>query len=344
MARGLGECATPLVSRHDLVMFDMDGVVKVGGRPVAGAAEHIAGVRTHGTQVAFVTNNASRTPEQVAQQLTSFGVAATSLDVVTSAQAAARLVVDQHGPGAPVWVLGGEGLRAAVHEAGLVATDEESRAVALLSGYGPDVLWRDILHAAVLVRGGLPYVASNTDSTIPTDVGVAPGHGALVRLISEFAGVQPQVAGKPAPPLLRETIARAGAGAPLMVGDRMDTDVLGAHAVGVPSLLVMTGVTTVRDLLAAPPRVRPTFVAADLRGLHESHPLPADEAPGDEVRLNGWTVHVEHGELLVGGDGAEGDWLRAMCTAAWAWLDTTGEPVGINGLVVPPGFVSTVGR
>lgn len=324
-------------------MFDMDGVVKVGDRAVTWAVEQVDAVRAAGASIAFVTNNASRSAARVAEQLRTFGIEASPSDVVTSAQAAAGHVRAEHGEGAPVVLLGAEGLHEAAREAGLVVTEDPSRAVALLSGYAPDARWSEIMRAAVLVRAGLPYVASNTDATIPTSFGVAPGHGTLVQLISEFAGVTPWVAGKPSPPLLLETIERTGGTTPLMVGDRLDTDIAGAHAVGCASLLVMTGVTTMQELVAASGALRPTYVAPDLRGLTEAHPVPSTHEAGRQV-LNGWTATVRDGELEVSGTGHEADWLRVCAAAAWRWLDETGDAVTLDSFRVPPGFVTRAGR
>ncbi len=153
--------------------------------------------------------------------------------MVTSAQAAARVLVEEHGSGARVLMLGGEGLRVALVEAGLEPVDDPEGAVAVASGYGPDVRWRDIMRVSTLVRDGLPYVASNADLTIPTPYGLAPGHGVLVRTITGFAGVDAIVAGKPEKPLMEETVLRVGGDRPLMVGDRLDTDIEGAHAIDV---------------------------------------------------------------------------------------------------------------
>jgi glycerol 3-phosphatase-2 len=247
----LEESATPVIEAHDLVMFDLDGVVYVGGEAIDGVADHIDRVRETGRHVAFVTNNASRTPAQVAEKLTGVGVAAEAADVVTSAQAAARVLVEAHGEGARILLLGGEGLRVALLEAGLEPTDDPVDVVAVASGYGPDVRWRDIMRVSTLVRDGLPYVASNADLTIPTPYGLAPGHGVLVRTITGFAGVEATVAGKPEKPLMEETVLRVGGDRPIMVGDRLDTDIEGAHAIAAPSLLVLTGVTWLEELAAA---------------------------------------------------------------------------------------------
>ncbi len=178
----LGASARPLVEAYDLAMFDLDGVVYIGDDAVPGAPAHLARARESGVHVAFITNNASRPPEAVAEKLVGLGIEASADDVVTSAQAAAHVLLERFGDGARVAVLGAAGLEVAVAEAGLVAVAvDDADAVALVSGYGPDVPWRDIMRAAVRVRDGLPWVASNTDLTLPTPDGTAPGHGVLVR-------------------------------------------------------------------------------------------------------------------------------------------------------------------
>ncbi|GAA4693161.1 HAD-IIA family hydrolase [Nocardioides nanhaiensis] len=309
----------PLCDRHDLVMLDLDGVVYVGGDAVPGAPEHLARVRGSGVRCAFVTNNASRPPAVVADHLTRLGVQAAPEDVVTSAQAAARLLHRRFAAGSPVAVLGAPALEEEVRSAGLepVGVDDDD-AVALVTGYGPEVLWREVMRAAVRVRDGLPWVASNTDGSIPTPYGTAPGHGVLVETIQRFAGRDPEVAGKPAPPLLEETIERAGATRPLMVGDRLDTDIAGGAAVGVPTLLVMTGVTGVAELVAAEPAERPTHLAADLGGLLEEHPRVVDGASG------GWRARVDGERLVVEGGGGADDWWRVVASAAWRHRDDGG--------------------
>lgn len=315
-------------------MFDLDGVVTVGGVAVVGAVENINAAADAGAHLAYVTNNASRPPERVAAMLAGFGLPATAKDVVTSAQAAAALAVRSYGAGARVALLGGDGLRTAAAEAGLVAEDDWDQAVVLLSGYGPDVSWHQIRDAARLVRNGLPYIASNTDGSMMTPQGVAPGHGVLVDMICRFAGREAVVAGKPSPPLLRETIARVGGNRPLMVGDRLDTDIEGAAAVGVDSLLVMTGVSDVAALLAAPPHARPSYVSGNLSGLNEAHAAPTTGADGS-ARLGGWRASVEGGELVLDGDGSLDDRLRVLASAAWAWRDRQGEVPGTSAVLGP---------
>lgn len=330
----LEESTGPIVEAHDLVMFDLDGVIYVGDAAIDGVADRIDRVRKSGPHVAFVTNNAARTPDQVAEKLSGMGVEASGHDVVTSAQAAARLLAETHGSGAKILVLGGEGLRAALVEAGLEPVDEPKGAKAVVSGYGPDVRWRDIMRVSTLVRDGLPYVASNTDMTIPTPYGLAPGHGVLVQTISGFAGVRPTVAGKPEKPLMEETVRRVGGERPLMVGDRLDTDIAGAHAIDVPSLLVLTGVSWLEDLAEAPSELRPSYISPTLEGLFGPHPVPTETEAGAE--LNGWTAAVVGGRLQVTGEGEDADWWRVVATACWRHLDATGDAADVSD-TTPPG-------
>ncbi len=341
--RVLGASEAPLVEAYDLAMLDLDGVVYIGGEAVPGAADHLARVREQGMRLAFVTNNASRPPDDVAAHLRKLGVDASTDDVVTSAQAAARLLRERYGDDARVALLGGPGLDAALRSEGLepVAVEDDG-AVAVVSGYGPEVLWRDIMRVAVRVKDGLPWVASNTDLTIPTPFGTAPGHGVLVGVLRAFAGVEPEVAGKPARPLLDETIRRVGGEHPLMVGDRLDTDIDGALNTGCDSLLVMTGVTGLAELVAAQTGHRPTYVAADLGGLLEAQ--GEVETDGEAARLGGWMAEVRDGSLVVEGQGSADDWWRAVAASAWAFLDATGGTADTGRLEPPNGSAGETGR
>ncbi|GAA4822251.1 HAD hydrolase-like protein [Nocardioides caeni] len=333
----------PLTDDHDLAMLDLDGVVYVGPAAVPGAAQNLSRARTLGLRLAFITNNASREASVVAQHLTELGIPAAADEVVTSAQAAARLLVDRWGQGAAVVCLGGPGLAAALGEAGLIPVAVDAEAVAVASGYGPDVRWAEITRVAIRIRDGLPWVASNTDATFPTPDGLAPGHGVLVTMLSSFTGVQPLVAGKPERPLLDETVRRTGGRRPLMVGDRLDTDIAGAHRAGMASLLVLTGVTGLPELVAARPDERPTYLAPDLAGLVEAHAAPVRATPGRAGSTagwaaGGWSARVDDGRLVLdptAPDAAVDDWWRAAAAAAWEHLDASGDVVDISDLDVP---------
>ena len=259
-----------LAQAYDVVLLDLDGVVYVGGHAVPHAVEVLQVVRDLGVRLGFITNNAARTPGQIAAHLTDLGVPARPDEVVTSAQAVAAMIARGLPEGTHVAVLGADGLRQALRERGLVPVAVDADAEAIVSGYGPDVAWHEIMRAATRIRSGLRWYAANTDGTIPTAYGEAPGHGAQVELLSRFTGVTPPVAGKPAKPLFVEARRRIPGDRVLMVGDRLDTDILGASSVGIDSLLVLTGVTSAADVGTGSELERPTYVADDLRGLLDS--------------------------------------------------------------------------
>lgn len=311
--------STALSEAYDTALLDLDGVVYAGGAAIAHAVDSLGAARDGGMHLAYVTNNALRTPAAVAEHLTELGVPAEPADVITSAQAVARLMADQLPSGARVLVVGGEGLRAALLERGLVPVESaDDDPVAVAQGYGgPDMTWGRFAEAAYAIARGVPWFASNTDLTIPSARGIAPGNGAAVEVVRIATGAEPQVAGKPLPPMHRETVLRTGAKRPLVVGDRLDTDIEGAFNGGVDSLLVLTGVTDARQLVAAEPRHRPTYVDADLRGLLTGQPEVTGTAGG--FGCGGWTAAVRGDELVLEGDGDVLDGLRALCGAAWSY-------------------------
>ncbi|MFD7304086.1 HAD hydrolase-like protein [Streptomyces pharetrae] len=306
-----------LSEAYDTALLDLDGVVYTGGNAIAYAVDSLATARDGGMHLAYVTNNALRTPDAVAAHLTELGIPAEASDVITSAQAVARLIAEQVPAGARVLVVGGEGLRVALRERGLVPVESaEDEPVAVVQGYGgPELPWGRFAEACYAIARGVPWFASNTDLTIPGARGIAPGNGAAVEVVRIATGAEPRVAGKPLPPMHRETILRTGAERPLVVGDRLDTDIEGAFNGGVDSLLVLTGVTDGAQLLAAEPRHRPTYVDADLRGLLTGQPEVVEA--GDGFRCGGWTATAGGERLELTADGAVLDGLRALCAAAW---------------------------
>ncbi|MFE2979175.1 HAD-IIA family hydrolase [Streptomyces sp. NPDC059258] len=316
---GPAESSTALSEAYDTALLDLDGVVYAGGEAIVHAVESLAAARAGGMHLAYVTNNALRTPDAVAEHLTELGVPAEPSDVITSAQAVARLVADQLPPGARVLAIGGEGLRVALRERGLEPVESaDDDPAAVVQGYGgPDMAWGRFAEASYAIRRGLPWFASNTDLTIPSARGIAPGNGAAVEVVRIATGAEPQVAGKPLPPMHRETVLRTGAKRPIVVGDRLDTDIEGAFNGGVDSLLVLTGVTDAAQLLAAPPEHRPTYVDRDLRGLLTGQPEVSPA--GDAYRCGGWTAAVRADALVLEGEGEPLDGLRALCAAAWAF-------------------------
>jgi glycerol 3-phosphatase-2 len=325
----LSACPGPLSEHYDAALLDLDGVVYLGGTPIPGAADALADAARRGMKRAYVTNNASRTPHAIAAQLTSMGVAATAADVVTSAQAAAHLLADRLPAGAAVLVVGGTGLRLAIRDRGLrPVTAAAERPAAVVQGYSHDISYGLLAEAALAIQAGALYVLSNADATLPTPLGPQPGNGSLAQVLIHATGSIPVVAGKPEPPLHAESVERVGAVRPLVVGDRLDTDIEGAVRGGADSLLVLTGVTTPADLLLAPPQRRPAYIAADLSGLNVAQP----EVTGHDraFRCGGWTAAAAGANaggdpwLTVAGAGHWVDGLRALCAAAW----TAGLPPG----------------
>ncbi len=255
-------------AQFDVLLLDLDGVVYAGSDAIPFAVESLTTVADAGVRLAYVTNNASRPPSAVVDHLTRLGLKPQAKDVVTSAQAGARLLHFELEPGSDVLVVGGEGLREAVREQGFnIVSDGVSGPAAVIMGFSPDVSWRELAQATYAVNSGALFVATNTDLTIPTADGIAPGNGTLVGIVAQVTDTQPLVAGKPELPLMRASVERTNARRPLVVGDRLDTDIAGAARAKLPSLLVLTGVSSIADLLAAAPGSRPDYLAADLRAL-----------------------------------------------------------------------------
>jgi glycerol-1-phosphatase len=308
---------TWLGAAYDVALLDLDGVVYIGGTPIPGAPEALRKAKQSGMRLGYVTNNASRTPAAVAALLTAMNVPAREEDVVTSAQAAARLLGDRLPANANVLVIGSIALRLAVRERGLnpVSTAAE-KPLAVVQGYGPGIGYGNLAEGGLAVGAGALFVGTNADSTLPGPRGIQPGNGSLLEVIAHATGIAPLIAGKPEPPLHRESVIRTQAKNPLVVGDRLDTDIEAAHRAGADSLLVLTGVSRPADVLLAPPRRRPTYVAETLDALLEKYPEVTAEDDG--FACGGWTAsRAETGELVLDGAGAGIDGLRALAAAAW---------------------------
>jgi HAD superfamily hydrolase (TIGR01450 family) len=316
-----------LVDAYDLIVFDLDGVIYLIDRPIPGAVQAVAQLHREGKPLAYATNNASRRSAQVAELLIGLGVPARPDEVLTSAAAAASELASRLPSRAPVLVVGADALRAEVDAAGLlpVANADEAPA-AVVQGYGPQVGWAELAEACLAVRAGALWVATNTDRTLPSPRGPLPGNGALVAALRTALDRDPDiVVGKPAPGLFATAARRAQASRPLVVGDRLDTDIEGADRAGMDSLLVLTGVTTATDLLAAPPGRRPTYVAGDLAGLFDVDGVVRvpDGADGRDSESGGWWVTLDGAGLRLSGEGSPLEALRALCAVAWS-----GRPVG----------------
>ncbi|MBC7724622.1 MAG: HAD-IIA family hydrolase [Burkholderiaceae bacterium] len=322
----------------DLLLADLDGVVYAGQNAIPFAIESINAAATTRT-VGYITNNASRTATSVAEHLTGLGLKVAPNDVVTSPQAAVRLLGDVVPAGATVLVIGGEGLTSEVVRAGFVPTDSaEQSPAAVIQGFHPSVGWTHLAEASFALHTGIPWIATNTDWTIPVGRGIAPGNGTLVSAVHTAVGRLPVVAGKPEVAIFTEATTRFGGTSALFLGDRLDTDILGANRAGIPSVLVLTGIDRAKQVISADPDSRPTYILDDLRQLHEPYPQTIEEADaagartftvGDAVvSLTGNVITIRaHGPRPV-------DLLRAGCAAVW------GSGRAIYGLEVPPALYS----
>lgn len=250
-----------MLGRYGGVALDLDGVVFRGDRAIPGVARAVQAVRDTGTGLAFLTNNATRTPAQVVDLLGGFGVAAARDEVATSSMALADLVQ----PGTRCLVIGMEGLRAALADRGCVAVCDPAQAEVVAVGLDRAFSYDDLRRGMRALRAGARFLATNTDRTFPAADGLEPGAGAIVAALAAASDRQPEVAGKPHPPLYRTAAARLGAGPLLMVGDRLDTDIAGAAALGWDTALVLTGVSTADEAAVADPA--PTLVADSLPAL-----------------------------------------------------------------------------
>ncbi|MGK2938216.1 MAG: HAD-IIA family hydrolase [Solirubrobacteraceae bacterium] len=301
----------------DLVLADLDGVVYRGPGAIEYAVESINTIPAS-TRVAYITNNASRTDVSVAEHLTGLGLDVEPGDVVTSPQAAVRLLAGLVPAGSTILVVGGDGLESEVRKAGFAVTrSAEDRPAAVVQGFAPEVGWAQLAEAAYALQGAgaeTPWVATNTDWTIPLARGTAPGNGTLVSAVHTAIGRLPVVAGKPEVAIFQEAMARFGAENALMIGDRLDTDILGANRAGIPSALVLTGIDQAKQVLAAVPQERPTYLLDDLRGLHEPYPETLQQ---DGLTIVGTAAVRREGQVLTVERGEGIDLLRAGAAAIW---------------------------
>ncbi len=329
---------TALVAAHDALLLDLDGTLFRGGTALPGAREALARAAERGVRLGYLTNNGSRSARQVAEHLSGLGFAAAVDEVVTSGQAAARALVQRLPARATVLVVGSADLAAEVRAAGLELTDRAEQADAVVQGHSPDTAWPRLAEACLAIRGGALWVACNIDPTLPTERGELPGNGSMVAALRTATGGEPVVAGKPEPWLFEEAVRRTGARRPLVVGDRLDTDIVGATAAGLPALLVLTGVSGAGEVLGATEPERPWYLGADLTVL--------DLSP--EVARVGirppWSVRRADSGLVLGAAGAESRpdpvaALRALCAVHWrsgggSFRVLADDPIAADALVV----------
>jgi 4-nitrophenyl phosphatase len=234
---------SPYLKDVDAVVCDLDGVVYRGGKPIEGSPEAIRTLRASGLRVLFCTNNALPMVGDFTTKLGGMGVPCSVDDIVTSSVVAAEVIARDH-PGATVLVVGGPGLREAVAKHGLSVVGS-GKADAVVAGLDPTFDYDAMTTAASAVRAGAPFYATNDDASYPAEDGLRPGAGAIVAAIEVASGAKPVVLGKPNRPMMEAVVRRLPEGARVaMVGDRPETDLGGAHAMGWRTILVLTGVTS----------------------------------------------------------------------------------------------------
>jgi len=312
-----------LLDGVDAVFADLDGVVYRGPHALPYAVESINAIDPS-IRVGYITNNASRTDISVAAHLNELGLRVDPADVVTSPQAAMLVLATLVPAGSTVLVVGGDGLSDEVSKAGFIVTrSAKDRPAAVVQGFSPEVGWVHLAEATYALSGydaqpDVHWVATNTDWTIPQERGIAPGNGTLVSAVHTAVGRLPIVAGKPESAIFEVAVRRFAATSALMIGDRLDTDTLGANRAGIPSVHVMTGIDQAKQLLAARVEERPTYILEDLRGLHQPYPATVVEnvdgatlttVGNATVRLAGNVITVDNGSGI--------DLLRAGCATIW---------------------------
>ncbi|MBN9612619.1 MAG: HAD-IIA family hydrolase, partial [Actinobacteria bacterium] len=319
----------------ELLLADLDGVVYRGAQGIPGAVEQLNRAATNGRRIGYVTNNASRTDVAVATQLRELGLSVEAHDVVTSPQAAVALLAQTVAPGSTVLVVGGDGLIDELEKAGFVPTrSADDDPAAVVQGFAPEVGWPQLAEAAFALaerpgRDPLPWIATNTDWTLPLERGLAPGNGTLVSAVHTAVQRLPVFAGKPETAIFETAFARFGTRRALMLGDRLDTDAKGARATGIPSAFVLTGVDRPKQLVAASVDMHPDFIVASIAGLHEPYPVTVLEKDG-AARVGSARVRMnQHVVEIVDRSDDPLDLLRAGCAAIWA------SGLAIYGLQVP---------
>lgn len=316
---------TLLRDAHDVLLLDLDGTVYAGKDPIPGAVEALSG---GSEKQYFVTNNASRAPEDVAEHLRSLGFDTGAEFVVTSSETAARVLAGRLDPGSRVLVVGTDALANEITKVGLEPVrSADDHPVAVVQGHSVDTGWSMLAEAVLAIRAGALWVATNIDATLPTERGLVLGNGSMVAAVRNATDIEPIVAGKPAAPIMHDAIERSGARSALVVGDRLDTDIAGANETNLPSLLVLTGVSTAAELLRAPRHLRPTHIGSDLGVLNK------DEAASSVGSKDGWTVGID-GEVLsvrFDGDSAPDAFEGALAVLHVAWSGSEFSEVRIEG-------------
>jgi 4-nitrophenyl phosphatase len=272
--------AQVLANLHGIIL-DMDGVLWEGETPLPGMPEFLSFLRAENIRRVLATNNASLTPDSYVQKLARMGAEVSREEILTSATATAAYLKSIVRPGEKVFIIGEEGLVQAVTEAGLAAAGPgDDHAAYVVCGMDRGLSWQKLAAATIHLRGGARFIGTNPDLTFPTERGIAHGNGAILAALTAASGVKPTVIGKPFPALfqmaLRQMgISKSGVAA---LGDRMETDILGARKAGIKSILVLTGVSSRREARRSP--YHPTVVVEDLPSLQKAWQLSRKRRSG----------------------------------------------------------------
>ena len=312
-----------LIDSFDSLLLDLDGVVYRGKKAIAGAVESITKTQQLGKSVGYITNNASRTPSQIAMQLREFGISIEDHQIIGSARAAAKLLAGKIPSGSKVLVVGGEGLRTEVEALGfsLVASSEELPS-AVIQGFSPEVGWKDLAEAAFAIQNGAIWIATNQDWTLPLEKGIAPGNGTFVGAVHTAVGILPEFAGKPFRPIFDSALSELGFQKPLVIGDRLDTDIKGAVGAGLESAAVLTGIVGNKELLGAKSDERPTYILTDLSELFSDYPKP--KRTKSSVSFGQSEVEMIGDRLMISaGNPSAVDTIRAATDLVWS----SGRPI-----------------
>ena len=305
-----------LIDGFDGLLADLDGVVYTGPRAIDGATDALEMLAGEGKALAYVTNNASRSSEEVAAHLRELGAPARAEQVFGSARAGAELLAGVVAAGASVLVVGSRILAESVRAQGLVVVPTaDDRPDAVIQGFSPALGWKDLAEAAYAITAGAIWVATNMDMTLPQERGFAPGNGSLVAAVASATGKSPLVAGKPEAALFETAARRSRVQRALVVGDRLDTDILGGNRAGMATALVLTGVDSVHTALAARLEERPDYLIRSLGELYEEY--PAITADDGAYACGAAVARVSESTVSISGHEDDLNSWRAACAAWW---------------------------
>jgi len=249
------------------LLIDMDGILYRGSEPISGAKEFIILLQREGTPSLLLTNNSTRTPAHCVTKLAQMGIEVEKDDVLTSAQATALYMARVAPPRARVYVIGEEGLRSALREKGYALSEDAEFVVV---GMDTHLTYEELKAATLLIRGGAKFIGTNSDKTFPSEKGIVPGNGAILAALEAATGIAPTVVGKPEPIIFELALAKLGTDRErtAIIGDRLETDVLGGQRFGLITILVLSGITTPQELENSP--LKPNFVFKNMKCLHQA--------------------------------------------------------------------------